>query len=356
MNALFSYLNVHAERIVFGNSVEDWFYALVLGIGTFVALLFIRRLVHGRARRYARSAELPRGVRLVSTLVGRTQIATLFALSIVAGSKYLELGSHAERVTTGLIIVLIGLQVGIWASAALKFYLSESRDHGHTATNATTINIVEFVARGLIWTLILLVTLDNLGVNISAALTGLGIGGVAVALALQNILGDLFASLSIAFDKPFVVGDTIVVDAFTGTVESVGVKSTRLRSVTGEQIIVANADLLKSRVRNWGRIGFRRRVFTFRVAYDTSVEKLKELPDVVKELVEAEPQARFERCSLRNLSETAIEYEVAFVSEDPTFEQLLHIEQAVYLGILAALAERSIEVPVATTIGVPTRA
>jgi small-conductance mechanosensitive channel len=355
MNALLERLDVNAQRIVFGNPVEDWFYALVLGIGTFIVLLFIRRLVHGRARRYARSADLPRGVRLVSTLVGRTQIATLFALSITVGSKYLELGHHAEKLTTGLIIVLVGLQVGIWASAALQFYLGESRGHGHSATSATTINIVEFVARGLIWTLILLVTLDNLGVNISAALTGLGIGGVAVALALQNILGDLFASLSIAFDKPFVVGDTIAVDAFTGTVESVGVKSTRLRSVTGEQLVVANADLLKSRLRNWGRIGFRRRVFTFRVAYDTSIDKLRELPEVVRALVEAEPQARFERCSLRNLGDAALEYEVAFVSEDPTFEHLLRVEESVYLGILAALAGRGIEIPVASTVAVPTR-
>ena len=355
MEKLLAALNLQAEHVVFGNPVEDWIYAVAIGLASFACLLFVRRLLKTRVRRYAAAAELPRGIRLVSMLVGRTQIASLFALSVVAGSKYLELGHRAERITTGVIIVLVGLQVGIWLSEALRFYLDENRAHSHNATSATTVNIVEFVARLLIWTLVVLVGLDNLGVNISAALTGLGIGGVAVALALQNILGDLFASLSIAMDKPFLIGDTIVVDTITGTVESVGVKSTRLRSTTGEQIILSNTDLLKSRVRNWGRVGFRRRVFIFRVAYDTPIEQLRALPDAVALIVQAQARARFERCSLRNLTETAIEYEVSFVSEDPTFEQLIATEQAIYLGLLGYLAEHKIEIPVATTIGVPAR-
>jgi len=355
MEQLLAALNLRAEHVVFGNPVEDWVYAFFIGLATFTVLLLIRRLVSGRVRRYARAEQLPSGVRLVSTLIGRTQVASLFALSVVVGSKYLELGHRAERVTTGVIIVLVGLQIGIWMSTTLRFYLQENRAHSTSATSATTINIIDFVARLLIWTLVVLVALDNLGVNISAALTGLGIGGVAVALAVQNILGDLFASLSIALDKTFLIGDTISVDALTGTVESVGVKSTRLRSTTGEEIIVSNADLLKSRVRNWGRIGFRRRIFVFRVAYDTSIEHLRELPDVVAAIVRAQPRARFERCTLRNLTEVAIEYEVAFVSEDPTFDQLIATEQAVYLGLLAALAERRIDIPVATTVGVPAR-
>ena len=353
MEKLLATLNLNAERVVFGNPVEDWVYAFVIGLTSFVAFVFMRRLVSRHVRRYASATELPRGVRLISTIVGRTQIATLFALSIVLGSKYLELGHRAERITTGVIIVLVGLQAGIWASTALRFYLNETRAHSPSATSATTINIVDFVARLLIWTLVLLVALDNLGVNISAALTGLGIGGVAVALALQNILGDLFASLSIALDKTFLIGDTISVDTLTGTVESVGVKSTRLRSTTGEEIILSNADLLKSRVRNWGRIGFRRRIFVFRVAYDTPIEQLKALPDAVADLVRALPQARYERCSLRNLTEVAIEYEVSFVSEDPTFDQLIATEQAVFLGVLEMLAQRKIDIPVATTVGVP---
>lgn len=355
MKSFLAELHLDADRVVFGNPVKDWVFAVSLGLITFAALVFVRRILRHRARTYANTAELPRGVRMLSTLVGRTQVATLFALSIAAGSKYLELGRRGERITTAVIIVLVFLQIGIWLNAALKFYLNENRGNGQRATNATTINIVEFVGRMLIWTLITLVALDNLGVNISAALTGLGIGGVAVALAVQNILGDLFASLSIAFDKPFVVGDTIMVDALSGTVESVGIKSTRIRSITGEQIVLANADLLKSRVKNWGQINFRRRIFTFRVAYDTTVQKLRELPDAVRAIVEAQPQCRFERCTLRNLTEIALEFEVAFVSEDPTFDRLIAAEQSIYFGLLEALGSRAIEIPVAQTVGVPAR-
>lgn len=356
MERLLQTLNLSAERPIFGNPVEDWIYAFGIGVVLFIALLLVRRVLARRARRYARAAELPRGVRMLSTLVGKTQVATLLALSIFCGAKYLELGRLAGRLTTGVIIVLVGLQIGIWLSAALRFYLEESRAHSKSATSATSLNIFDFVARLLIWTLVVLVALDNLGVNISAALTGLGIGGVAVALAVQNILGDLFASLSIALDKPFLIGDTISVDAITGTVESVGVKSTRLRSVTGEHVVLANADILKARVRNWGRIDYRRRIFTFRVAYGTATEALRALPGVVSELVARQPHARFERCSLRALSEVGIEYEVSYVSEDPAFDRLIEIEHQVYIGLLEALGERAIAIPVVTAASVPARA
>src|SRR3984957_2847632 len=131
-------------------------------------------------------------------------------------------------------------------------------ERGADRVFAGSLDIISFVARILIWSLLILVALDNLGVNITALLAGLGVGGVAVALALQNVLGDLFASLSIALDKPFVVGDRLMVDAFAGVVEHIGIKTTRLRSDSGEQIILSNADILKSRVRNYGRMAEQR--------------------------------------------------------------------------------------------------
>ncbi len=355
MNKLLASLNLDTEYVFLGAPIADWIYASVIGVGTFMLLMFLRRLMYRRVYRYSHSADLPRGIRLLSMLAARTQVATLFALSIVVASKYLDLTHHAEKLTTGLIIILVGWQVGIWLSTAVRFYLAENQAQSNSATSATSMSVVEFVARGLIWFVVILAVLDNLGVNISTALTGLGIGGVAVALAVQNILGDLFASLSIAMDKPFLVGDSIVVDNLTGTVESVGVKSTRLRSNTGEQIILSNADMLKARVRNWGRVGYRRRIFVFRVAYATPLEHLRELPALVEALVQREPQTRFERCSIRNLTEVAIEFEVSFVSEDASFEQLIATEQSIYLGLLQILAERSIEIPTATTIAIPTR-
>src|SRR5260221_222180 len=145
--------------------------------------------------------------------------------------------------------MLFLIQVGLWAGLALRFYLEmKELERGADRVFAGSLNIINFIAHLAVWSLLILVALENLGVNITALLAGLGVGGVAVALALQNVLGDLFASLSIALDKPFVVGDSLNIDTYVGSVEHIGIKSTRLRSETGEQIILSNADILKSGV------------------------------------------------------------------------------------------------------------
>src|SRR5271170_3581061 len=161
-----------------------------------------------------------------------------------------------------------------------------------------------------VWSLLTLVALDNLGVNITALLAGLGVGGVAVALALQNVLGDLFASLSIALDKPFVIGDNLTIDTFIGKVEHIGIKTTRLRSEGGEQIILSNADILKSRVRNFGRLSEQRILATIRLGFDTPSDKLQALPALLEKIVREHSQARFERCHLKTLGESAFQFEL----------------------------------------------
>jgi small-conductance mechanosensitive channel len=234
----------------------------------------------------------------------------------------------------------------------LRFWLREQQlalAGAEGRPEAPTLTIVDFVVRVLIWTLVGLVALDNLGVNITALLTGLGIGGIAVALAVQNVLGDLFASLSIALDKPFLPGDTIEVDAVSGVVEHVGIKSTRIRSGGGELVIVANADLLKSRVRNYGRAHERRKLFQFCVAYDVPVERLRRVPTLVEAAVLAQPGVRFERCHLRLLGENGAVFEVAFHSESPDFDRLALAEHEVNLRLLAAFADEGI------TLAYPTR-
>src|SRR5271170_3512749 len=137
----------------------------------------------------------------------------------------------------------------------------------------------------LIWSLLILVALDNLGVNITALLAGLGVGGVAVALALQNVLGDLFASLSIALDKPFVIGDNLTIDSYVGKVEHIGIKTTRLRSDSGEQIILSNEEILRSRVRNFARAEEQRVLTTIRVHYETPTELLQSIPKLIEGIV-----------------------------------------------------------------------
>jgi small-conductance mechanosensitive channel len=192
-------------------------------------------------------------------------------------------------------MVLVLLQVGLWAGRAVRFYLEmKEMERGADRVFAGSLDIINFVAQMLIWSLLILVALDNLGVNITALLAGLGVGGVAVALALQNVLGDLFASLSIALDKPFVIGDNLTIDTFIGKVEHIGIKTTRLRSESGEQIILSNADILKSRVRNFGRLAQQRILMTICLSYETPAEKLKEMPKLLEGIVREYSQARFD--------------------------------------------------------------
>ena len=155
-----------------------------------------------------------------------------------------------------------------------------------------------------------------------------------MALALQNVLGDLFASLSIALDKPFVVGDSLTIDTYVGKVEHIGIKTTRLRSENGEQIILSNADLLKSRVRNFGRAPELRCLVSLRVAYDTPTDTVRAIPGVLKEVVNEHTQARFERCHLKTLGDNALLFELAYFVRQPAVNPQLDLMQAVNLRIL----------------------
>jgi small-conductance mechanosensitive channel len=162
----------------------------------------------------------------------------------------------------------------------------------------------------------------------------LGVGGVAVALALQNVLGDLFASLSIALDKPFIVGDSLSVDTFVGKVEHIGIKTTRLRSETGEQIIISNADILKSRVRNFGRAQELRALATIRVTYATPVDKLHSIPSLLESIVREQANARFERCHLKTIGDSALHFELSYFVQQPNLNPLLDLQQAVNFRII----------------------
>jgi small-conductance mechanosensitive channel len=172
---------------------------------------------------------------------------------------------------------------------------------------------------------------------------GLGIGGIAVALAIQNILGDLFASLSIALDKPFVIGDFIIVDQLLGTVEHIGLKTTRIRSLSGEQIVFSNADLLNSRIRNYKRMYERRVVFSIGVTYQTPYEKLASIGTTLKEIIESQPDVRFDRAHFREYADSSLNYEVVYYVKSPDYNRYMDIQQAINLEIYRRFQDGGIE-------------
>jgi small-conductance mechanosensitive channel len=192
---------------------------------------------------------------------------------------------------------------------------------------------VGFIARLGVWMIILLIALDTLGVDITALVAGLGVGGIAVALAVQNVLGDLFASVSIILDKPFVVGDFIVLDDLRGTVEYVGLKTTRIRSLSGEQLVVSNSDLLQSRIRNFKRMTERRVTFETGVVYGTPTAKLRDIPDLTRAAVESQSNARFDRCHFKTFGASALIYETVYFMTVPDMDAYMDTQQAINLAL-----------------------
>ena len=343
MNRLLHFAGLALDDTLFANTLGDWLAAFGLGLATFLGLLVARRVVARRATSVA-ARELPQGVRLLLRLLAATKLLPLFAVSLLVGSKYLEFGVHAEHLTTAVIIVAIAFQFGIWLSVAVGFSLDEHYARSEDKNAQTMITIVRFVANVAIWSLVVLLALDNLGFQVKALLTGLGIGGIAVALAVQNVLGDLLASLSIALDRPFGVGDALTLDTgYAGTVEAIGIRSTRLRSVTGEQIVLANSELVKARIRNYGRLELRRSVFRLGIAHGTPAANLEAIPALIRAAVNAQSSARFERAHLVGFSNTSVDFEAAYVVTSADYPTFLDAQQAVSLELAREFEERGIE-------------
>lgn len=266
-------LNELLSLPIFSNSPMTWLIAIAVAGAAFVALLVARRTVRRYHERFEESSAAP-FVRIPFQVLSRTAVPFFLVLAAFVGAQILTVGSSTTRVLASAITIALFWQAGIWAVATASAWLEHKRRRSLAADRAAlgSISIIGVILNAVIWALVVLLTLDNLGIDITALVAGLGIGGIAVALAVQNIFGDLFASLSITLDRPFVVGDFLIVGDVLGTVETIGVKSTRLRSLSGEQIVMANSDLLSSRVRNYGRMAERRVVFATGVPYETSIE------------------------------------------------------------------------------------
>jgi small-conductance mechanosensitive channel len=332
-----------SEHIFFGNSLADWIVAGLVAAAVWIGLSVIRRVIFSRYQQYAMAGH-PMPVRLIFYLLGNTKQFFVLALALYAGQEDLTFPPKAQRAVDDVVVVLLLLQIGLWAARSLKFYLElKEMERGPDRTFAGSLEIISFVAHLLIWSLLSLVALENLGINITALLAGLGVGGVAVALALQSVLGDLFASLSIALDKPFMVGDRLVIDAFAGSVERIGIKSTRLRSDTGEQIVLSNADILKSRVRNFGRAPEQRALAIIRVDYATPAEKLQAIPKLLEGIVREQQNVRFDRCHLTALGDSSLQFELSYFVQQPKLNPLLDLQQAVNFRIIDEFRRLGVE-------------
>jgi small-conductance mechanosensitive channel len=329
---------------VLGQPLHAWAEGAAIVLVTLLAILLGRKLLLSYGARLA--ARTGSGIDDSLIALARQTRWTLLALpALYLGSAALTLPPAAGRALRSAAVLALLLQVAIWVSAGIDAWVAGYRRRRlpADAASATTVAALRFLAKLGLWALLLLLALDNLGVNVTALVTGLGVGGVAVALALQNILGDVFASLSIVLDKPFVLGDTIGVGDATGTVESIGLKTTRLRSATGEQLIFGNGDLLKGKIKNFRRMENRNVTLAFSLSYDTPADQLEAVPGLLRSIVTGQPQVRFDRAHLKGFGAAGFDFEAAYAVLTPDYKLYMDRQQAIDLALLRALAERGIE-------------
>ena len=320
------------------NDLGAWLRALV----TFLVVLTILPLVTGyiSARRRRLKPHGPRkvflAIDLAALLIERTSRIFIWGVALWLGSRHLTFPPRLERWLSVALVLLFWMQAALWAMAAVRYGIDVRRRSGTGPATLLqgSMEVIVFAAGIIVWTVAALLALDNLGVQIRPLLAGLGIGGIALALAVQTVLSDLLASLSIALDKPFGLGDYLALADCEGTVEHIGVKSTRLRSIDGEQIVLSNSDILKSRLRNYGRMRERRALFRLGVDYDTEVAQLAAIPRAVCEIIEATPDTRFERCHLLSCGERALQFEVVYYLTRPDYNLYVDTQQRINLRIL----------------------
>jgi small-conductance mechanosensitive channel len=340
-----------------GNTLGAWTIALAIFLITLTLVPVANGLLAAQRRRLLGRAPLKvhPAIDLAALLAERTNRLFLWGAALWLASRDLTFPPRLERWLTIGLVLLLWMQLALWAMAAVRFGidLRRQRSTGPDTLLKSSMEVILFAAGILIWGVAALLALDNLGVEIRPLLAGLGLGGIALALAVQTVLADLLASLSIALDKPFGLGDFLVVDDCQGTVEHIGVKSTRLRSINGEQIIISNGDLLKARVRNYGRLVERRALFVLPVHYETPVATLAAVPRAVREIIEATPDVRFDRCHLLRCTETALEFEAVFFVTRPEYKAYADAQQTINLRILERF--RTMEVSFIATTPRPVR-
>lgn len=326
------------------NSLFNWGVAVGITAIALVVLWTLRRFSVALVLRVAKRTSTMWDD-AIAEMLKRTRGLAILIVALFLGSLSLELEPHTRAALYTVLAITLVVQGGIWLNALLLFWLDADRERRRQEEpgSIAAMNALGFISRLVLWAVVLLLVLDNLGIDITALVAGLGVGGIAVALAVQNVLGDLFASLSIALDKPFTVGDFLIIGDHLGSVENIGLKTTRLRSLTGEQLVFSNADLLGSRIRNYGRMFERRVAFKLGVTYQTPHEKIGRVTEIISAAIKSQEPVRFDRCHFQSYGDFALIFEAVYYVLSPDYNLYMDIQQSINLEIHARFCDEAIE-------------
>lgn len=277
---------------------------------------------------------------LIKHLLRRTGVLFLVFLAALIVPQFVtwppRFAARIDTLFTAIAAIALFFQVAIWSNVFVAYWTARYIErHGTDPGDAMTIRTVSIIAKVALWGIIAVnVVWMFFHTNLTGLVAGLGVGGIAIAFALQNILADLFASLSIVLDKPFVIGDAIQVDNFSGKVERIGIKSTRIRSDTGEQVVFGNGDLIKGRIRNFGRMDERQATLVTRLSGTTTCDQLTHVPKIIREVIEERPSTRFVRSTLTNVGDSTYDFTTIYYLETPAYQVYADTQQAVVLELM----------------------
>lgn len=327
-------------KVYFGNPLWAWMaaaltVAVAVSAGALLRAFFEKRF---RAAEPARRGLLQR-------IALSTSILLLLGVSVWPAALILSLPEKWEQMLRTVAVLSLAAQVALWLHSVISFLIErgEARAAERDPGSSTMIRTLGLMGKAALWTVMVLLALHNAGVNITALVAGMGIGGIAIALALQNILADVFSSVAIILDKPYQVGDFIAVGDSMGTVERIGLKTTRIRSLTGEQLVFSNSELLKSRIRNFKRMSERRVEFTIGVAFNTPYSKVELIPSLLREIIGATPNVRLERANFKEFGDASLTFECVYFVKEFGYALYLGIQESINLEILRRLQEEEIE-------------
>lgn len=322
------------DKEILSNSIFNWLIFLTIASSIYVVLSWLKK----RANTLVSNESIKNDFKnILLSIISTIKPIPIIIFSILIASFWLNLPSSTKSLISKILIVTLIFQIAIWSNIIIDYIVdiyAKKRLNREDSEASKLFGPIKFMLLLIVWSLLLLMALDNMGVNITAFVTGLGIGGIAVALAVQNILGDLFSSLSIVLDKPFEVGDLVVVEDITGKVERVGVKTTRIRSVSGEQVIISNSNLLKAKIKNFKKMEERRVLFRIGVVYESSLEQLKKIPEIIKNCINNTSHARFERAHFVSFGPYSLDFEIVYYVDTNDYATYMDVQQQINLSIM----------------------
>lgn len=331
------------QQVYFNNTVQDYLISLGIIVFGMLILRIFRNLLLQRLKKWSAKTETKVDDFIIEG-VEKFGLPVLNLVLMYYSIQYLELSPKIQKLVDTAIAVVVTYFIARIVlrivNASLESYVRRQENGEEKIKQLKGIAIVINIVG---WMLAAVFLFDNLGYNVTAIVTGLGIGGIAIALAAQTILGDLFNYFVIFFDRPFEVGDFIVVDDKKGTVEYIGLKTTRVNSLTGEQMVFSNSDLTNSRIHNFKRLQRRRIVFSVGVTYQTTPGQLKKIPTIIRGIIEQQSLATFDRSHFSGYGDFSLNFETVYFAETAEYNQHMDIQQNIFLQIFEAFTTEGIE-------------